>query len=299
MDLGQLSAAQRAAVTQDADVPLQILAGPGSGKTRVLTMRVAWLVHGGAQREPVRPERCVVVTFTNKAAREMRERLQVLIGADTDKLVLGISRAWQKILTCQAPFTPPVPNICGATGIGSVSTTTSRSAITMTCACHVLRMADHRKRLLRDVLNAHSEALLSQGLQLKVEQAQATISRAKAQSLDPATFRMRGPKQGPGKSALSADFHVALASVYDDYQSQLRQNNALDFDDLLLYGMRLLREHPDVVRDVEHVLVDEFQDTNAVQYELMTRFAAAKGHISIVGDPDQSIYGVWAPWRAC
>ena len=82
MMLSGLSDAQRTAVTSDASRPLQILAGPGSGKTRVLTTRVAWLVQGAPDRKPIHPSRCVVVTFTNKAAAEMRSRLQVLIGEE-------------------------------------------------------------------------------------------------------------------------------------------------------------------------------------------------------------------------
>jgi len=92
--LERLSDAQRTAVTWDAATPLQILAGPGSGKTRVLTTRVAWLVLGDEHRAPLDPSRCVVVTFTNKAANEMRERLVALIGTEkTQKLVLGTFHA--------------------------------------------------------------------------------------------------------------------------------------------------------------------------------------------------------------
>lgn len=268
LGLDALSRAQGEAVTSDPSTPLQILAGPGSGKTRVLTTRVAWLVHGDEHRAPVPPERCVVVTFTNKAAREMQQRLSALIGADTTaRLVLGTFHA-----TC-ARFLRQHGRRIGLENNFTIAD------------------ADDAKRVMREVVKSHEEIIQAKGLQLKPEQALAEVSRAKARSLSPSSFRARGAAGGARASAAQQDYHALVSSVYEDYQARLAELQALDFDDLLTYGVRLLREHPDVVRNVEHVLVDEFQDTNAVQYELMTLFAAAKRHISIVGDPDQSIYG--------
>lgn len=135
---------------------------------------------------------------------------------------------------------------------------------------------------MKEVLDA------SPDVPLKPEQALAAVSHAKARSRRPEDLRR------------TAD-QAALAEVYAVYQARLRANNALDFDDLLMCGTQLLREHPSVAQHIAHgtsrsltaVLVDEFQDTNAVQYELMRLLSAASGHVSVVGDPDQSIYS----WR--
>lgn len=245
-----LSATQHAAVTSDAARPLQILAGPGSGKTRVLTSRVAWLVRDSAT--PIAPERCVVVTFTNRAANEMRARLESMIGADrTRRLVLGTFHA-----------------VCvrflrrwGARCLGL----DPRFTIADT---------DDARRLLRDV-DRDADAALS------------AISRAKAHGWTPDELRASGT-HAPGSPGHAE--HLALCRTYAAYQQQLRASHALDFDDLLLLGVRLFREHPELTAHIDHVLVDEFQDTNAVQYELLCRLSP---HVSVVGDPDQSIYS----WR--
>ena len=134
---------------------------------------------------------------------------------------------------------------------------------------------------MKEVLDA------SPDVPLKPEQALAAVSHAKARSRRPEDLRR------------TAD-QAALAEVYAVYQARLRANNALDFDDLLMCGTQLLREHPSVAQHIAHgtsrsltaVLVDEFQDTNAVQYELMRLLSAASGNVSVVGDPDQSIYSL-------
>ncbi|WFC95779.1 DNA helicase [Malassezia brasiliensis] len=246
-----LSASQQAAVRCDAARPLQILAGPGSGKTRVLTMRVAHLLLHAERDARVLPQHCVVVTFTNKAANEMRTRLTALIGPErTQKLVLGTFHA-----LCAMFLRRHGARI----GIDHNFT---------------IADSDDAKRLIKEVLDA------SPDVPLKPEQALAAVSHAKARSRRPEDLRR------------TAD-QAALAEVYAAYQAQLRASNALDFDDLLMCGTQLLREHPSVVQHIDHVLVDEFQDTNAVQYELMRLLSAASGHVSVVGDPDQSIYS----WR--
>ena len=246
-----LSAAQHEAVTSEAARPLQILAGPGSGKTRVLTSRVAHLVRDSAA--PIAPERCVVVTFTNRAANEMRARLETMIGADrTRRLVLGtfhavcvrFLRRWGTRLGLDPRFT--------------------------------IADTDDARRLLRDVdRDAPVDATL------------AAISRAKAHGWTPDELRASA-QHAPGSPAHTE--HLALCRTYAAYQQQLRTSHALDFDDLLLLGVRLFREHPELTTHIDHVLVDEFQDTNAVQYELLRRLSR---HVSVVGDPDQSIYS----WR--
>ncbi|WFD44186.1 DNA helicase [Malassezia psittaci] len=254
-----LSASQREAVEADAECPLQILAGPGSGKTRVLTMRVAWLL-SDKSHAAILPENCVVVTFTNKAANEMRSRLTSLIGPDkTQKLVLGTFHA-----LC-AMYLRKYGQLLGIENNFTIADT------------------DDTKRIMKQVLEDMPD------VPLKPEQALSEISRAKSRGQSPEHVRRLKD-------------HGLLADLYAAYQDRLRSHNALDFDDLLMRGLHLFSEHPRVGKNISHgmysritysVLVDEFQDTNAVQYDLMRRMASASGHVSIVGDPDQSIYS----WR--
>ena len=266
--LSGLSDAQRTAVTSDASRPLQILAGPGSGKTRVLTTRVAWLVQGAPDRKPIPPSRCVVVTFTNKAAAEMRSRLQVLIGEErTRMLILGtfhatcarFLRRWGERIGLSRQFT--------------------------------IVDADDAKRIIKDICAEFDADMASDDVRVKPETAIATISRAKSRCMNAVQWRSMS-KYPPG-TAMHKE-HTYVCRIYAEYESRLASHNALDFDDLLMYGVKLFREHPSLSFDhIEHVLVDEFQDTNAVQYELMCHMSAGNKCVSIVGDPDQSIYS----WR--
>ncbi|PKI85970.1 hypothetical protein MVES_000087 [Malassezia vespertilionis] len=263
--LDSLSPSQRHAAVWDPERPLQILAGPGSGKTRVLTMRAAWLVLGDADRRPIKPENCVVVTFTNRAAREMRSRISAYIGPSmTDRLLLGtfhalcvkFLRRYGRLVGLANNFT-----ICDS---------------------------DDSIRIIKGVIEQQADMLKESGVTIKAEEARTEISRAKARLQTAEAFRKACPN-APG----NMDRHTAMANVYKDYELYLRGSKACDFDDLLLYAERLFCLHPGVCSKIEHVLVDEFQDTNAIQYALMQRLSAASGRVSIVGDPDQSIYS----WR--
>ncbi|UZJ56358.1 hypothetical protein CBS101457_005678 [Exobasidium rhododendri] len=277
--LASLSKAQYDAVTASPDVPLQILAGPGSGKTRVLVARVTWLILANN----IRPNDLVVVTFTNKAANEMRQRLQKLIGPErTANLILGTFHATcarylrrnAKAVDLQNNF-----SICDA---------------------------DESKKVLKTILKNKKDALEAMGLpsNLKVEQVMSEISRAKAKDMGPEQYMAFIKKISAARSDTNRSGRVestivrrAAAEIYFDYQAYLKSNNAVDFDDLLVYGVRLFRDSPDVISNAKHVLVDEFQDTNAIQYQLMSELAGPNGSrhsVSVVGDPDQSIYG----WRS-
>lgn len=265
--LSCLSDAQREAVTWDAAHPLQILAGPGSGKTRVLTTRVAWLVQGGDDRAALSPGRCVVVTFTNKAATEMRTRLNKLIGEEkTRALILGTFHA-----TCVKFLRRWGHHI----GLASNFT---------------IADVDDTKRIVKDVHTDFEADLAAEGMKIKPEGVLNAISRSKSRCMTPEQFRTATKYQ---LGTPMHREHIMICNMYAAYQNRLEAANALDFDDLLMRGVQLFREHPQLARRIEHVLVDEFQDTNAVQYELMCRMAASSRHVSIVGDPDQSIYS----WR--
>ncbi|HEY8489353.1 MAG TPA: UvrD-helicase domain-containing protein [Dehalococcoidia bacterium] len=253
--LAGLNPQQRRAV-EIAEGPILILAGPGSGKTRVIAHRIAYLVAGRG----VSPRRILAVTFTNKAAREMRDRVANLLGAVAQDLTLGTFHAvCARFLRVDGP----------AIGIDS------RFAI----------FDDDDQMLLvrRALLDLHLDPK-----QHNPRAVLSRISRAKSELVDVEEFA-RG---------VGAYFEEVVARVYRRYQELLAESNGLDFDDLLTQTVRLFQERPEVRRKYQdryqHVLIDEFQDTNVAQYALARLLAGGHGNICVVGDPDQSIYS----WRS-
>src|SRR5467141_1207186 len=246
---------QQEAAVRHPGGPLLVLAGAGSGKTRVLTARIAHLIRDRG----LAPQRIFAVTFTNKAAGEMRARVAALLGADPRGLWIGTFHALAaRLLRREA----------ARLGFGSnftvYDTDDSESFI---------------KRLLEQ-----------RGLSPKANPPRtihAVISSAKNHMLLPEEL---------GAQAESPLERVA-ADIYATLGPALRQANAMDFDDLLLHPLTLFREHPERLaywqRRFEHVLVDEFQDTNAAQYRLVKLLAAQHTNLCVVGDDDQAIYG----WR--
>ncbi|MEK7277223.1 MAG: UvrD-helicase domain-containing protein, partial [Chloroflexota bacterium] len=229
--------------------PTLILAGPGSGKTRVLTQRIAYLVQQGTP-----PFRIMAVTFTNKAAREMRERVEKLLGGELGGLTIGTFHS--------------------------------------ICARFLRREADH-VGVTRDFVifdDSDQLAVVKQAMErLKLDEKQyrpqallGAISKAKNELITPAEYRAE------------TYFAEIAGRVYTEYQKLLRENNAFDFDDLLMQVVLLFREHPDMLaryhQNYDHVLVDEFQDTNTAQYALLKLLTATKRNLYVVGDPDQSVY---------
>ncbi|KDQ15802.1 hypothetical protein BOTBODRAFT_31276 [Botryobasidium botryosum FD-172 SS1] len=264
--LRSLNAAQHQAVIHDPKCPLQILAGPGSGKTRVLTCRVAHLV----QHHRIAPNRLCAVTFTNKAANEMRKRLNTLIGEKkTQMLVMGTFHA-----------------ICARylRKYGAVIRVKNNFSI-----CD----ADESKKIITRLLKDHVAYIKKKDMKVEPRDVMTAISKAKAKGLDAVALAAEA-ETGTGEKGAGDEFKRVVAMIFKDYSAELRRTNSLDFDDLLVYGVKLFTAAPDVLRDCRHILVDEFQDTNTMQYELMLCFARGHKCISIVGDPDQSIYG----WRS-
>ena len=246
-----LNPEQRTAVTTPLG-PVLVLAGPGSGKTRVLTHRAAYLIlqEGAAARS------LLAVTFTNKAAREMQSRLQALLA--------------------------------GAGGSEVPWLGTFHAA----CARVLRREAQHLP-VTRDFVifdDSDQEALVRQVLkEFNLDPRQHAPGRIQA-AISSAKNELIGPEAYPPSSY----FAEIVRRAYARYDELLRENNALDFDDLLVWAVRLLREHDDV-RDryrrlYSHILVDEFQDTNTVQYELLRLLTIERPDLFLVGDPDQSIY---------
>ncbi|KAK1224989.1 ATP-dependent DNA helicase srs2 [Marasmius sp. AFHP31] len=155
--------------------------------------------------------------------------------------------------------------------------------------------ADESKKIINTLLKGRKEELESKEITLKDGMVQSMISKAKAKSLSARRFREEAEDRirNNGYHLAKDDIDLVLADIYEEYEKTLRRNNSLDFDDLLVYGLKLFKDYPKAIRWCRHVLVDEFQDTNTTQYELMRAIAVASC-LTIVGDPDQSIYG----WRS-
>ena len=233
--------------------PLLILAGAGSGKTRVLTHRIAYLI----EEKGINPWNILAITFTNKAAGEMRERVDNLVGFGSESIWVStfhsmcvrILRRHIDLLGFDTNFT--------------------------------IYDTDDQKTLMKDICK-----LLQIDTKLFRERSLlAAISQAKNELVTPEEFRIQA--QG--------DFsRQKIASVYEEYEKQMRANNALDFDDLLVKAVQLFQTQADVLdyyqERFRYIMVDEYQDTNTVQFELVRLLSAKYRNLCVVGDDDQSIY---------
>ncbi|MGW8312541.1 MAG: ATP-dependent helicase [Desulfuromonadales bacterium] len=255
MSLASLNPQQRQAVLH-CEGPLLLLAGAGSGKTKVVTHRVAHLVSA----KDIDPEQVLAVTFTNKAAREMQERVAALVGREKAEriqvstfhsLCCRILRSEIEALGYKRNF-----SIYGATD---------------------------QQRLIRDLIND-----IDAESGIAADAVLWKISEAKNRLLPPEKF-------GP---FMVGDVIGEMArAVYPEYQKSLKSYNAVDFDDLIMLTVRLFVEFPEIEaryqEQFRYIMVDEYQDTNAAQFNLMRRLAGKWGNFCVVGDDDQSIYG----WR--
>jgi len=253
--LDGLNPAQREAV-QTTRGPLLIVAGPGSGKTRVIVHRIAYLV----EHEGVSPYQILAVTFTNKAAREMRERVARLLGREADGLAVGTFHWWcARVLR--------------------------RDGVVLGIDPHfVIYDETDQVGLIREVIR---EASLDEK-RVPPRAVLAHISRAKSELVDADTYARRAEGRWP----------ETVAPLYRRYQELLARNRALDFDDLLLGVVTLFRDAPEVLAHYQeryqYLLIDEFQDTNIAQYELVRLLGGRYRNVCAVGDVDQAIYS----WRA-
>jgi len=256
--LSELNPQQREAVTAPPG-PILVLAGPGSGKTRVLTHRIAYLIGEGLADPPS----LLAVTFTNKAAREMIGRVEHLLGADPAGhklragLTLGTFHAFcARLIRLEADHLPYARDF-------------------------VIFDEDDQRTIIRQALKDFN----LDPKQVQPGRVHHAISQAKNELITAEEY--------PSGNY----FQEIVRRVYARYQATLLANNALDFDDLLLWAVRLFEEKPQVLnryrRRYAHLLVDEFQDTNTAQYLLLRLLGGKQPHLFVVGDPDQSIYG----WR--
>jgi DNA helicase-2/ATP-dependent DNA helicase PcrA len=252
--LAKLNPAQREAV-ETIDGPLLIVAGPGSGKTRVITHRVAYLIKVCG----INPHRIMAVTFTNKAAREMAERLEKLLGQTAGDLTLGTFHAiCARILRQEGK----------AIGLDSR---------------FVIYDEEDQLSLIKQSL----QELDLDPKQYTPKAIQSAVKYAKSRLLTPADYAQQ----------TSNYFEGVVQRVYERYQQSLTRSHGVDFDDLLMRTVQLFDDHPKVLSKYQsrylHILVDEFQDTNITQYMLIKQLAGKHRNVCVVGDPDQSIYS----WR--
>jgi DNA helicase-2/ATP-dependent DNA helicase PcrA len=247
--LAELNPQQKQAVSAGLG-PVLVLAGPGSGKTRVLTRRIAYLVGNMG----VKPYNILAVTFTNKAAREMESRVETILGGSLQGLTIGTFHgACAGILRREAQYLPITNSF-------------------------VIFDADDQETIIKHAirdLNADEKLY-------RPNSVHSAISRAKNELILADSYPIQTYKD------------EVIKRVYIRYQNALVANNAVDFDDLLLYTAKLMIENP-VVREkyasrYEHVLVDEFQDTNLAQYTILKQISSLHKNIFAVGDEDQSIY---------
>jgi ATP-dependent DNA helicase UvrD/PcrA len=247
-----LNPPQREAVTH-GEGPLLILAGAGSGKTRVLTHRIAWLVQTGRARSG----ELLAITFTNKAAQEMRERVELLLGHSTRGMwVMTFHAACARILRAEAP------------------------RLGYTRAYTIYDQADSRRLIKRciDELGIDPKRFTPAAIGSQISAAKNWLRDADAYRQQVGTF-----------------FEQTVADVYELYERELHRMNAMDFDDLLFRTVNVLELFPEVraryAASFRHVLVDEYQDTNHAQYRLLQLIAGEHRRLAVVGDDDQSVYG--------
>src|SRR5262245_25015751 len=263
LNLNSLNPQQRLAV-ETHQGPLLILAGAGTGKTRVITFRIAHMIERG-----ISPENILGVTFTNKAAREMQERVRKLLPQSK----INPRKAGQKSKT------PSGPTLC-----------TFHSLCVRILRQHIDKLGYKRNFVIYD----ESEQIGA------IKKILAQIS-ARGEKTDPAAIlsMLSRYKNGGERSAVFGDESVrAMAEhIRTRYESALRACNAVDFDDLILLTLQLFAKHPDALdacrAKYRYVMVDEYQDTNAAQFKLVHALTSEHHNLCVVGDDDQSIYG----WR--
>ncbi len=254
LNLKILNPEQKKAVEYD-DGPSMIVAGAGSGKTRVLTYKIAYLIQLG-----YKPDTILALTFTNKAAKEMKNRIRELIGAKAESLWMGTFHSiLAKILRLEARFINFQQNF------SIYDTEDSLSLV---------------QSIITD-FEIDTDTLSPNAIRHR-------ISKLKNQMIYPDEFR---------KNVAGSFFEEKIAEVYEEYNKRLRENNSMDFDDLLLKPIEMFKSNPRIHQKYrkmfEYILVDEYQDTNKAQNELLKMLVSRGGKICVVGDDAQSIYG----WR--
>lgn len=251
-DLELLNREQQEAVLH-VDGPLLILAGAGSGKTRVLTYRIAHLIDECG----VNPWNILAITFTNKAAGEMRERVDKIVGYGSESIWVSTFHS-----TCVRILRRYIDRLGYDTNFTIYDTEDQKTVMKSVCQKLQLDSKLYKERMLLNV-----------------------ISHAKDEYISPNEFLLEA----------KGDFRQEkIAQAYVEYQKELKKNNALDFDDLLVKTVELFQSCPDVLEYYQnrfrYIMVDEYQDTNTVQFKFISTLARQYRNLCVVGDDDQSIY---------
>lgn len=249
-----LNAMQQEAVFH-TEGPVLILAGAGSGKTRVLTHRIAYLI----EEKGINPWNIMAITFTNKAAQEMRERVDQIVGFGSESIWVSTFHS-----SCVRMLRRYIDRLGYDNNFTIYDTDDQKTVIKEIC-----------KRLNIDTKQFKERTLM------------AAISSAKDELVSPAEYKLQA-------STASGYGVQTIARVYEAYQKQLRQNNALDFDDLIVKTVELFQSCPDVLdyyqERFRYIMVDEYQDTNTAQFKFVSLLAEKYKNLCVVGDDDQSIY---------
>lgn len=249
-----LNAMQQEAVFH-TEGPVLILAGAGSGKTRVLTHRIAYLI----EEKGINPWNIMAITFTNKAAQEMRERVDQIVGFGSESIWVSTFHS-----SCVRMLRRYIDRLGYDNNFTIYDTDDQKTVIKEIC-----------KRLNIDTKQFKERTLM------------AAISSAKDELVSPAEYKLQA-------STASGYGAQTIARVYEAYQKQLRQNNALDFDDLIVKTVELFQSCPDVLdyyqERFRYIMVDEYQDTNTAQFKFVSLLAEKYKNLCVVGDDDQSIY---------
>ncbi len=252
MLLDTLNEQQREAVVH-TEGPLLILAGAGSGKTRVITHRIAYMI----EHLDVNPWNIMAITFTNKAAGEMRERVDELVGFGSESIWVSTFHS-----SCVRILRRHIDRLGYDNNFTIYDTDDQKTVVKDIC-----------KRMNIDTKQTKERTVL------------ATISSAKNDMISPERFA----KENRDNYGLTV-----IGKIYKEYQEQLKKNNALDFDDLLVKAVELFEQCPDVLENYQerfkYIMVDEYQDTNSVQFRFVSLLAAKYQNLCVVGDDDQSIY---------
>ena len=234
----------------NVDGPVLVIAGAGSGKTKVLTHKIAYLIG----EKGIKPWNILAITFTNKAANEMKERISNLVGENSGDIWMGTFHS-----ICVRVLRKFIDRI-GFDSSFIIFDTSDQKTLVKTC----IKDLNINDKLYSD------RSVISE------------ISNAKNEMLTPEEYNIRA--QG--------DFRKeTIAKIYELYQKRLKENNAIDFDDIINYTIKILTENPDILEyytnKFQYVLVDEYQDTNKAQFTLITLLASRHGNITVVGDNDQ------------
>ena len=237
----------------NTDGPCLVIAGAGSGKTKVLTHKIAYVI----QEKQIKPWNILAITFTNKAANEMKQRVEAIVGDNVKDMWIGTFHS-----ICVRILRRYIDRIGFESSFAIFDTSDQRTLIK-----DCLKQLDIDDKMFTD------------------RSVQFEISNAKNEMLEPDTYAVRA----------NGDFRKEkIATIYELYQKRLKENNAIDFDDIINFTIKILTENPDVLEyyseKFKTVLVDEYQDTNKAQFMLISLFASRYGNITVVGDNDQGIY---------